>query len=129
MWGSLVGAPRFLQPADYTLRMAPGAPVYRWDELDLEKVTEMIARKAIVGLRETMTQTFLKRGALVPRHEHGTEQLIYVLQGALRARVGEDAVTLREGDVLQVPAGVAHQLESLDDTFVLDIKGTETPCR
>jgi quercetin dioxygenase-like cupin family protein len=124
-----VGAPRFRQPADYTLRMAPGAPVYRWDELDLEKVTEMIARKAIIGVRETMTQTFLKRGALVPRHAHGTEQLIYVLQGALRTRVGDDAVTIREGEVLQVPAGAAHQLEALDDTFVLDIKGTEAPCR
>jgi quercetin dioxygenase-like cupin family protein len=125
----LVGAPRFRQPADYTLRMAPGAPLYRWDELDLEKVTEMIARKAIVGVRETMTQTFLKRGALVPRHAHGTEQLIYVLQGALRTRVGDDAVTVREGEVLQVPAGAAHQVEALDDTFVLDIKGTEAPCR
>ena len=124
-----MGAPRFRQPADYTLRMAPGAPVYRWDELDLEKVTEMIARKAIVGVRETMALTFLKRGALVPRHVHGTEQFIYVLQGALRARVGDDAVTLREGEVLQVPAGAAHQIEALDDTFVLDIKGTEASCR
>jgi quercetin dioxygenase-like cupin family protein len=124
-----VGAPRFRQSADYTLRMAPGSPLYRWDELDLEKVTEMIARKAIIGVRETMTQTFLKRGALVPRHQHGTEQLIYVLQGALRTRVGDDAVTVREGEVLQVPAGAAHQVEALDDTFVLDIKGTEAPWR
>jgi quercetin dioxygenase-like cupin family protein len=122
-------APEGRQPADYTLRMPPEAPVYRWDELDLEKVTEMIARKAIVGVRETMVQTFLKRGALVPRHVHGTEQFIYVLQGALRTRVGDDAVTVREGEVLQVPAGAAHQIEALDDTFVLDIKGTEGPWR
>jgi quercetin dioxygenase-like cupin family protein len=127
--GILGGRAKIPATADYTLRMPSGAPVYRWDELDLEKVTEMIARKAIVGVHETMTQTFLKRGALVPRHEHGTEQLIYVLQGALRARVGDDAVTLREGEVLQVPAGVAHQLEALDDTFVLDIKATEAPWR
>ncbi len=109
--------------------MAPRAAVYRWDELDLDKVTEMIARKAIVGVRETMVQTFLKRGAIVPRHVHDTEQLIYVLQGALRTRVDDDVVTLREGEVLQVPAGSPHQVEALDDTFVLDIKGTEAPCR
>ncbi len=88
----------------------------------------MIARKAIVGVRETMVQTFLKRGAIVPRHVHGTEQLIYVLQGALRTRVDDEVITLREGEVLQVPAGSPHQVEALDDTFVLDIKGTETPC-
>jgi quercetin dioxygenase-like cupin family protein len=105
--------------------MGRQAAVYRWDELDLEKVTEMIARKAIVGVRETMTQTFLKRGALVPRHSHGSEQLIYVLQGALRARVGDESVVVREGDVLQVPADAAHQIEALDDTFVLDIRATE----
>jgi quercetin dioxygenase-like cupin family protein len=74
-----------------------------------------------------VTQTFLKRGALGPQHAHPTEQFIYVLQGALRTRVGEDAVTVREGEVLQVPAGAGHQLEALDDTFVLDIKGTEAP--
>jgi quercetin dioxygenase-like cupin family protein len=109
--------------------MAPRTAVHRWDELDLDKVTEMIARKAIVGVRETMVQTFLKRGAIVPRHVHETEQLIYVLQGALRTRVDDDVVTLREGEVLQVPAGSPHQIEALDDTFVLDIKGTETTCR
>jgi unsaturated pyranuronate lyase len=105
--------------------MGPQVSVYRWDALDLDKVTEMIARKAIVGVRETMTQTFLKRGALVPRHTHGTEQMIYVLQGALWTRVGDEAVAVREGEVLRVPAGTTHQVEALDDTFVLDIKGTE----
>jgi quercetin dioxygenase-like cupin family protein len=109
--------------------MAPRTAVYRWDELDLDKVTEMIARKAIVGVRETIVQTFLKRGAIVPRHTHGTEQMIYVLQGALKTRVDDDVITLREGEVLQVPAGAPHQVEALDDTFVIDIKGTETPCR
>jgi quercetin dioxygenase-like cupin family protein len=109
--------------------MAQAVAVYRWDELDLEKVTEMIARKAIVGVRETMAQTFLKRGALVPRHTHQAEQMIYVLQGALRLRVGDEIVTLREGEVLRVPAATPHQIEALDDTFVLDIQATEALCR
>ena len=115
------------QSADYTLRMGRQAAVYRWDELDLEKVTEMIARKAITGVRETMTQPFLKRGALVPRHTHESEQLIYVLQGVLRALVNDDSVVIREGDVLQVPGGAPHQIEALDDTFVLDITATAEP--
>ena len=88
----------------------------------------MIARKVIVGVRDTMTQTFLKRGALVPRHTHETEQLIYVLQArCARGSATTRSSRLREGEVLQVPAGAGHQLEALDDTFVLDIKGTEAP--
>jgi quercetin dioxygenase-like cupin family protein len=96
--------------------------LHRWDALDLEKVTEMIARKAIAGAGETLTQTYFKKGALVPRHAHAGEQAIYVLQGALRAVVDGEEVTVREGEVLVVPANALHQTEALDDTFVLDVR-------
>ena len=33
----------------------------------------------------------------------------------------EDEVTLREGEVLHIKPGVAHQVEALDDTFVLGV--------
>jgi quercetin dioxygenase-like cupin family protein len=99
--------------------------VYRWDELPLEAVTELIARKVIAGARERLAQVYLKRGALVPLHAHAGTELIYVLEGALSAQVGGEAVTARDGDVLRVPAGIPHQLEALDDTFVLDVKTEE----
>ncbi len=102
--------------------MPPCAAVYRWDELELEKVTEMVARKRIVGARDTLVQVYLKKGALVPRHVHAAEQFIYVLQGALRTMVGGEEVTVREGEVLQVPADAPHQAEALDDTFVLHVR-------
>ena len=101
--------------------------LYRWADLPLEKVTEMVARKEIAGADQTIAQSYLKKGALVPLHTHGGEQWIYVLQGALAAVVDGERVTVREGEVLQVPAGVAHQAEALDDTFVLDIRGSESP--
>jgi len=97
--------------------------VHRWEELPLEKITEMVARKAIVGARDILAQSYLKKGALVAQHVHAHEQLLYVLQGALRALVDGEETTVREGEVLQVPAGTAHQLEALDDTFVLSITG------
>jgi quercetin dioxygenase-like cupin family protein len=98
--------------------------LYRWDTLELHKVTEMIARKAIHGAEQTLAQAYFKKGALVPMHAHPGEQLIYVLQGALRALVDGEEVTVREGEVLQVPAQAAHQAEALDDTFVLDVRKT-----
>jgi quercetin dioxygenase-like cupin family protein len=52
--------------------------------------------------------------------------MIYVLQGALRTLVDGEELTVREGEVLQVAAGAPHQAEALDDTFVLDVRGTET---
>ena len=71
------------------------------------------------GRDSTLTQAYFKKGAWCPLHAHSTEMVVYVLQGALRAQVDGEDVTVREGEVLIVPAGVPHQAESLDDTFVM----------
>ena len=68
-----------------------------------------------------MAQIYLKRGAIVPQHSHESEQMTYVLQGALKLLVAGEEVTLREGEVLHIGSGVAHQVEALDDTFVLGV--------
>jgi quercetin dioxygenase-like cupin family protein len=95
--------------------------LYRWDEIALEKVTEVISRKFITGHREMLAQVYLKRGAVVPMHSHDSEQLSYVLQGALRFLVGGESITVREGEVLHIPSWVEHQAEALEDTFELDV--------
>ena len=40
--------------------------LHRWDEIALEKVTEMASRKIVSGEREMLVQVYLKRGCLVP---------------------------------------------------------------
>jgi quercetin dioxygenase-like cupin family protein len=95
----------------------------RWDDLPLEHVTEMVARKALVGADLTLVQIYLKKGALVPLHAHAAEQFIYVLRGALHVVADGTSLTIREGEVLRLPAGTPHQAEALDDTFVFDIRG------
>jgi quercetin dioxygenase-like cupin family protein len=95
--------------------------LYRWDELELEKVTEMISRKIVTGAREMIAQIYLKKGALVPMHSHESEQMTYVLQGALRFLIGGEEITVREGEILHIPSWVEHQAEALDDTFEVDV--------
>ena len=80
--------------------------LFRWDEIALEKVTEMVSRKFVSGERETVAQIYLKRGAVVPQHAHDSEQMTYVLQGALKLLVAGDEVTLRDGEVLHIKPGV-----------------------
>jgi quercetin dioxygenase-like cupin family protein len=101
--------------------MLSAATLHRWDEITLEKVTEMISRKIITGQREMIAQIYLKRGAIVPMHDHESEQMTYVLSGAMKFLVGGDEVTVREGEVLHIPARVPHQAEALDDTFEMDV--------
>ena len=100
---------------------SPGVRLHRWDEIELEKVTEMISRKMVTGAREMLAQIYLKKGALVPMHSHESEQITYVLQGALKFLVGGEEVVVREGEVLHIPSWVEHQAEALDDCVEFDI--------
>lgn len=97
------------------------ARLHRWDEIDLQKVTEMMSQKVISGRSQMLAQTYLKQGALVPLHRHDNEQMTYVLQGALRFQVAGEVMIVREGEVLLIAAGTPHQAEALEDTFQLDI--------
>ena len=95
--------------------------VHRWHEIALDKITEMISQKIIAGEREMLAQIYLKRGALVPMHAHESEQMTYILQGALKCLVGGEELLVREGEVLHIPSGTPHQAEALEDTFELDV--------
>ena len=77
---------------------------FRWDEIPLDKVTEMVSRKEIARTATELAQTYLKKGALVPLHAHERPQWIYVLQGVLAVTIGGDVHVLREGDVLRISA-------------------------
>ena len=97
------------------------ARLHRWDEIALDKVTEMVSRKIISGEREMLAQVYLKRGALVPMHAHESEQMTYILQGALRVLVDGEEIIVGEGEVLHIPSWAPHQAEALEDTFELDV--------
>ena len=44
-----------------------------------------------------------------PAHSHAAnEEVVYVLEGTLRYRVGEETRELQPGDVMGTPAGVVH---------------------
>jgi quercetin dioxygenase-like cupin family protein len=103
------------------------ATLHTWGEIPLDKVTDMVARKTVEVPSIALSQVYVKKGSLVPYHRHDGEQLVYVLQGALRVTIGPDDVTVREGEMLHVPAGLGHQAEALDDTFVIDIRSRGRP--
>ena len=120
--GPFSRGPASVQPLDYTPRqslMNRRVTLARWDEIPLDKVTEMVSRKVVAGTDLSLTQAYLKKGTLVPLHTLGTEQCLYVLQGAIRLVVDGADLTIREGEVAVIPAGASRQAESLDDTFCL----------
>jgi quercetin dioxygenase-like cupin family protein len=107
--------------------MTPRIVRYRWDEVPLDKVTEMVARKTLGGTDLELTQAYFKKGTRVPVHAHTGEILLYVLQGVIHLAATPDDTTLREGDLLVIPAGVAHEAEVFDDAFVLMVRARQPP--
>jgi quercetin dioxygenase-like cupin family protein len=80
-----------------------------------------IQRRFVSGERTTVAQIWLAKGALVPRHTHESEQVSYVVSGALRFTLNDtDEVTVRSGEILVIPSNMPHSAESLEDTYDLD---------
>ena len=95
--------------------------LYKWDDVVLENVREGISRKFIAGDREMVAQITLRRGAIVPEHSHESEQLTYVLTGALKFTLAGRDITVRPGELPRIPSWMPHRAEALADTFELDL--------
>jgi quercetin dioxygenase-like cupin family protein len=110
-------------PADERT-FATGCTLHRWDALPRERVTPNLGRKLVTGERVMLAQVFLDRGCVVPKHSHENEQVTWIVEGALRFRLGEEGeeeVIVRAGEVLHIPSGVPHEAEALEDTLDVDI--------
>ena len=97
---------------------------YRWEDMPRERLSDVLERRLITGDRMMLAHVYLKKGCVVPRHQHENEQLTYILQGGLRFWIGEDeakVVDVRAGEVLHLPSMVWHKAEALEDTLDVDV--------
>lgn len=97
---------------------------YRWDEMPKEKVSAMLDRRLITGDRMMLAHVYLKKGCMVPRHQHENEQLTYIIEGSVRFWIGEDETQeqiVRAGEVLHIPSNIWHKAEALEDTLDVDV--------
>lgn len=96
----------------------------RWDDMEVEPVTDAIGRRLLTGDRMMIAQVLLERGAVVPMHSHDNEQITHIVEGALRFWIGDeeaDPIDVRAGEVLHIPSNVPHKAEALADTIDVDI--------
>jgi quercetin dioxygenase-like cupin family protein len=97
---------------------------YRWDDMPKEAVSGLLDRRLITGDRMMLAHVYLKKGCIVPKHQHENEQLTYILEGALKFWIGDDEsqeLVVRAGEVLHIPSMVWHKAEALEDTLDVDI--------
>ena len=95
--------------------------LYTWDEMEKEVLSDTIARKIVSGEKAMVAQVFLAKGAIVPEHHHESEQITYILEGALAFEIGGSELVVGNGQVLRIPSNVPHRAVALEDTLDLDI--------
>lgn len=97
---------------------------YSWKEMPKEVLSPHLDRRLITGIGMMIAHIELKKGGIVPKHSHHNEQIVYIVRGALKFRLGEDQreeIVVSAGEVLVIPPHVPHSAEALEDTLDIDI--------
>jgi quercetin dioxygenase-like cupin family protein len=92
-----------------------------WKNMEVEQLNDKLSRQMISGENATISQLLLKKGATVPRHSHMNEQYSWIISGALKFVFDDREILVGEGEILLIPANVAHSAVALEDTVDVDI--------
>lgn len=69
------------------------------------------------GASEVMAwKAELDAGVSSPPHTHDHEEVVVLVSGAMKVRIGEEEYELSEGDAFIVPPGTLHQVRNEADT-------------
>ena len=92
-----------------------------WNEVEREKLNDLIDREMVVGDKLMLARVYLKKGAHVPQHHHHNEQVTYILEGALKFAIDGKEIVVSAGEVLCIPSNMPHEAWALEDTLDLDV--------
>lgn len=95
--------------------------VHSWKDMPWEEVTPELSRKIIAGCNEMIAHVNIKKGAVVAEHSHESEQITYILEGALKFWINGEELVVGAGEVLVIPPHQAHKAVALEDTLDVDI--------
>jgi quercetin dioxygenase-like cupin family protein len=97
----------------------------RWSDIPAAELNPLLTRQFVTGSQAMFARIVLKKGCIVPRHQHANEQIAYIEKGALLFVLGEEGSTvekiIREGEILVIPGNLPHSAEALEDTIDFDL--------
>jgi quercetin dioxygenase-like cupin family protein len=101
--------------------MSNAAVHSRWDDVPAEQINASINRRFVTCQNVTVAKFELRRGGVVPMHSHANEQVSIVISGALKFTAGGQETIVRGGELIQLPGGIPHEVEVVEDTVVVDV--------
>ena len=94
---------------------------HRWSDITAEQINPTISRRYVTGNHVTIARFELKQGGVVPLHAHPNEQVSFVVSGTLKFLIDGKEIVVAGGEVLQIPGGVPHEIEVVEDALVIDV--------
>lgn len=93
----------------------------QWDQVPVEHLNPLLDRQIVVGDQVMVARVLLKKGCVIPLHQHHNEQITYVESGALHFTVGGEEKTVRSGEFLCIPPNAPHTAIALEDSVDIDL--------
>lgn len=69
------------------------------------------------GPNFAMRRFIMEPGGGMPMHTNKVEHEQYVLRGSARVQIGDDVHDVKQGDVVYIPGGTAHNYSAGDEGF------------
>ncbi|MDW9670251.1 cupin domain-containing protein [Sinorhizobium meliloti] len=98
---------------------------YDFRNIPPEALGEGVQRRYVYGEKGMFVIFDLKKGAVVPWHQHPNEQITYIQDGSVQVQVrepnGENTYRVSAGQTLVIPGNMPHRFVALEDTVDLDV--------
>ena len=94
---------------------------HKLNEVPVEQVTDLFSRQFFTGEKITIAFLTIKAGCDVPTHSHESEQFSYIISGALHFKIGGEEITVRAGEMMEIPSHLPHSAVALEDTTGIDV--------
>lgn len=97
------------------------AKLVKWAEVPTEELNPTFFRKALHTGGMTIAVLELKKGGVVPQHQHINEQVSLVETGKIVFHFPDRDVEVGPGETLVIPPNLPHGVTVLEDSKVMDL--------
>ncbi len=94
---------------------------HKLNEIPEEHVNSLFSRRFFTGEKITMAFLTIRKGSVVPRHSHDSEQFSYCISGSLNFKIGDEELVLRAGELVEIPSNVPHEAFASEDFTGIDV--------
>jgi len=92
-----------------------------FEAMPREILSDTASRRYVYGNNAMIARFEFKKGSVINKHEHPSEQMTYITKGSVKVNIQNKEIIVKAGDVLIIPPNIPHRFEALEDTIDLDI--------